>query len=96
MRIWQSAAGWMLLLMLTLAAWFGIASVSASDIVPSSPRVYTLLILDSQEGNPYDEVRTALLQALERYGYVEGVNLKTVIQFSGNDIQQGNASSATR
>lgn len=89
MKIWQSAAGWLLLLTLALAVRLGTAPVSAGDIVPQSPRVHTLLILDSQEGNPYDEVRASLFQTLAQYGYVEGVNLKTFIHFSGNDIQQG-------
>lgn len=55
----------------------------------SAARVYTLLIVDSQKGNPYDEVRGALLKALAGYGYVDGRNLKTNMLVTGNDIKAG-------
>ena len=52
-------------------------------------RVFKLLILDSQQGHPYDEVRSALADALKGHGYVEGRNLRTTLQVSGNDTGRG-------
>lgn len=63
--------------------------LSASNSTSHNDKTVKLLILDSQKGNPYDEVRTALLTTLANYGYVEGKNLKTTILYSGNDIKQG-------
>ncbi len=48
-----------------------------------------LLILDSQSGKPYDEVRKALLETLASYGYVEGNNLQIDLEVTGNDVQRG-------
>ncbi len=48
-----------------------------------------LLIVDSQEGNPYDQVRSALLKNLAEQGYVEGKNLEVTMYFIGNDLQEG-------
>ncbi len=48
-----------------------------------------LFILDSQAGNPYDEVRTALLDTLSDAGYIEGKNLQTHLEVIGNDVQLG-------
>ena len=54
-------------------------------------RIYSLLIVDSQLGKPYDEIRTALATALESYGYVEGKNLLTRIRATENDVKAGEA-----
>ncbi|MBJ6725181.1 ABC transporter substrate-binding protein [Geomesophilobacter sediminis] len=62
---------------------------SAGTDPPHAPAVRRLLVLDSQRGNPYDEVRTALFAALVRYGYTEGRNLSTTVRFSGNDVREG-------
>lgn len=75
----------------------GIASVmaltppllSAGDNAAHNTKVFRLLILDSQKGNPYDEVRSSLLASLSNFGYTEGKNLKTTVIFSGNDIKAG-------
>lgn len=50
---------------------------------------YKLLILDSQQGHPYDEVRAALLQGLNDDGYIEGKNLQIRLKVMGNDINSG-------
>ncbi len=50
---------------------------------------FNLLILDSQKGNPYDEVRASLLSTLKGFGYVEGQNLHTTLLVTGNDAQVG-------
>lgn len=50
-----------------------------------------LLIVDSQEGNPYDQVRASLLKNLADQGYIEGKNLEVTMHFIGNDIKQGEA-----
>ena len=62
---------------------------SSTCIAQQSGRMFALLILDSQKGNPYDEVRGALANALKGYGYVEGRNLRTTLQVTGNDINEG-------
>jgi len=52
-------------------------------------RTYRLLILDSQLGNPYDDIRAALVKALEAYGYAPGKNLEIALQVTGNDVKAG-------
>lgn len=56
----------------------------ASDTPP-----HRLLIVDSQHGNPYDEIRRALLQELAEEGYVEGDNLQVTLKAIGNHIALG-------
>ena len=51
------------------SAWLMICPMTC--VGQESAKVYTLLILDSQLGNPYDEVRGALAKALTGYGYLE-------------------------
>ncbi|MCX8043651.1 MAG: hypothetical protein N3B18_05920 [Desulfobacterota bacterium] len=50
---------------------------------------YTLLMLLSQSGNPYDEISDALINKLKEYGYETGNNLFIRILASGNDIKEG-------
>jgi putative ABC transport system substrate-binding protein len=69
------------------SAWLMICPMTC--VGQESAKVYTLLILDSQLGNPYDEVRGALAKALSGYGYLEGRNLRTTLKVSGNDTAQG-------
>jgi putative ABC transport system substrate-binding protein len=52
---------------------------------------FSLFILDSQIGNPYDEVRSALLDQLAVYGYIQGKNLRVEVKAAGNDISKGEA-----
>jgi len=52
-------------------------------------RIHRLLVVDSQKGNPYDEVRAGLLKALADHGYVEGDNLEVTLRVLGNDVQEG-------
>ncbi|MDW7999013.1 MAG: ABC transporter substrate-binding protein [Thermodesulfovibrio sp.] len=54
-----------------------------------SNKVFKLLIFDSQEGYPYNEVRVALLKSLRNFGYFEGKNLSIKQVFIGNDIDRG-------
>jgi len=77
-----------LLLGISAIAAGGIAAVSARPAANGSG-MHRLLILDSQWGTPYDEIRLSLLKALEGYGYAEGKNLKVTVRFSGNDIGEG-------
>lgn len=63
--------------------------LSASNNMLQTTKTFKLLIMDSQKGNPYDEVRNSLLTSLSSYGYKEGKNLKTAVLFSGNDIKAG-------
>ena len=62
---------------------------SMTCLAQEQGRTFKLLILDSQKGNPYDEVRGALAKTLEGYGYVEGKNLRTTLQVTGNDAKEG-------
>ncbi len=51
--------------------------------------VHRLLIADSQAGNPYDEVRAALLDRLAERGYQRGRNLEVAVFAAGNEVQRG-------
>ena len=62
---------------------------SLSCMAQEKGRVFKLLILDSQSGNPYDEVRAALAGALKSHGYQEGGNLRTRLRVAGNDVKAG-------
>ncbi len=77
--------------LLALCALCALLALTCSPICMSqeSGRVFKLLILDSQRGHPYDEVRSALVEALKGHGYVEGRNLRTTLQFTGNDTGRG-------
>ena len=77
------AHGWLPLLLVLLS----LPVVAA----PEADRHYRLLILDSQLGNPYDEVRAALFAGLERRGYVRGRNLEVSLRAAGNDAEAGEA-----
>jgi putative ABC transport system substrate-binding protein len=74
--------------LLTVAALV-ILTCSCACIAQQSGRMFQLLILDSQKGNPYDEVRGALAKSLKAYGYVEGNNLRTTLRVTGNDAGEG-------
>lgn len=63
--------------------------LGAGSTPPQSSKAFKLLILDSQKGNPYDEVRGSLMTSLAGLGYTEGKNLKTTVMFSGNDLKAG-------
>lgn len=76
----------LLLLMVLLAAL--VPRPAGSDPSPRSKQ-RTLLILDSQKGNPYDEVRRSLLLTLQRYGYHAGENLRVTAHYIGNDVREG-------
>ncbi|MFA7279418.1 MAG: ABC transporter substrate binding protein [Sterolibacterium sp.] len=79
---------------LMIGLWFGLFSVGWAPSWADAGkeiRTYRLLILDSQLGNPYDEIRGALLKTLEEYGYVPGKNLRINLQVSGNDVKKGEA-----
>ena len=65
------------------------AVMLATPAEAAEGRTYHLLILDSQAGNPYDEVRAALLETLAGRGYEVGRNLETVQRVTGNDAAEG-------
>ena len=71
--------------------WMGLISVLGCAVACAAAPVpaYRLLILDSQRGNPYDEIRKAMTRSLELYGFVEGKNLLITIQITGNDVKLG-------
>lgn len=68
---------------------FASAVLAQTSGESAGKKSFKLLIFDSQKGNPYDEVRAAIKEALAGYGYVEGVNLQTTLQVAGNDIKEG-------
>lgn len=63
--------------------------IHSSCMANDATRIYRLLILDSEEGDPYDEIREALLSRLKLHGYAAGRNLQIIQQAAANDIQQG-------
>ncbi|MES9990957.1 MAG: ABC transporter substrate binding protein [Candidatus Thiodiazotropha sp.] len=73
-------------LVLLLFVWTGL-----TQSAPQSGRYYRLLILDSQQGSPYSEVRHSMLDYLNQYGYVEGKNLELVLHTAGNDTEKAEA-----
>jgi putative ABC transport system substrate-binding protein len=77
-----------LLVSLFSAGWVQSWAQSGAD-AGKAIRTYRLLILDSQMGNPYDEIRDALLKALEAYGYAAGKNLEIDLHVTGNDAKAG-------
>lgn len=50
----------------------------------SSSRVYRILIVDSQKGEPYESVRKSMLEELDRLGYKPGKNLSVKHYSIGN------------
>ncbi|MCU7853354.1 MAG: hypothetical protein KZQ80_14220 [Candidatus Thiodiazotropha sp. (ex Monitilora ramsayi)] len=70
-----------------LLVWILGFSVVVAD--PEPGRVYRLLMLDSQYGSPYGDVRDALSQALDGFGYISGKNLAVTHYTAGNDVQRG-------
>ncbi len=72
----------LLLACLALATAPGVAA-------PAPGKTFKLLILDSQFGNPYDEIRTELLKSLAGFGYVDGANLNVKLRVIGNDQAKG-------
>lgn len=87
-RAWGAFFRAMLLCGPVFAA-FSCILFSSGPAVAKEARVRTLLILDSQEGNPYKAARESLLDALARSGYREGKNLRVTVRFSGNNIREG-------
>jgi putative ABC transport system substrate-binding protein len=72
---------------LLASAWVQAEPASSGSV--SAGRTAKLLILDSQLGNPYDEVRAALLKRLEQHGYIANKNLHLSLRVAGNDIKEG-------
>ncbi len=77
-------------------SWLGWTSIlGVLSLLPvladdgTESRGHALLIIDSQYGNPYDDVRAALLPTLAERGHVEGENLRVSLHVAGNDIAQG-------
>ncbi len=54
-----------------------------------SSRVFKLLTLDSQTGEPYREVRETMLKQLKDWGYVQGENLEVTHFTIENDVKRG-------
>jgi putative ABC transport system substrate-binding protein len=92
-RACVSANGRLARILLLICTFFGLLlpapAILAASEKGAAGRIFTLLILDSQQGNPYDEVRSALAKALDRGGYVEGRNLRTMLLVTGNDAAHG-------
>ncbi len=86
LRCYFATVRWTAAVCIVILSWFSSSCYSAP---PAAGEIYRLLILDSQEGNPYDEIRAALLAALAQQGYVENQNLNVKLQVIGNDRTQG-------
>jgi putative ABC transport system substrate-binding protein len=74
--------GWSLLL---LSLFVPGAVMAGSD----PGRTYHLLILDSQTGTPYADIRAAMLGVLSDSGYRVGENLHLTTHTIGNDVSSG-------
>ncbi|OSM07128.1 ABC transporter substrate-binding protein [Magnetofaba australis] len=84
-------ATWRSVLLCCVAALMALVGATRALAVPESGRQYRLLIVDSQLGMPYDEIRAALLTTLGDAGYRLGINLNIDLHAIGNDAQQGEA-----
>jgi len=69
------------LFLLTISLLLFIGSIN----VFSQTKVFKLLIIDSQVGEPYQSARESLLKTLEAAGYNKGKNLEITIETIGND-----------
>jgi putative tryptophan/tyrosine transport system substrate-binding protein len=72
-----------------LLCLIGLLGIDFAQAAPEPGRVYRLLLLDSQAGSPYEEVRIAMLDTLAEFGYRAGENLHLTQQSSGNDLARG-------
>lgn len=89
MCVSKSAVFWLIVVSIAALTVLPSPALSAGGSASHPSGTFKLLILDSQKGNPYDEVRASLLTTLARYGYREGKNLTTTIMYSGNDVKEG-------
>jgi hypothetical protein len=64
----------------------GLLSIDLAQAAPEPGRDYHLLLLDSQTGRPYEEIRIAMLDTLAEFGYRAGENLHLTQRSSGNDL----------
>ncbi|MCG7981475.1 MAG: hypothetical protein JAY90_01855 [Candidatus Thiodiazotropha lotti] len=75
--------------LVTLLAFLGCLiptfSLSSSEI----EKVYRLLILDSQVGSPYEDVRNSLIDTLLERGYRQGDNLVITHYYIDNSVSLG-------
>ncbi|RLW70027.1 MAG: hypothetical protein B6D71_07925 [gamma proteobacterium symbiont of Stewartia floridana] len=82
--------------MSTLQATLGVLMAILGCLSPvtalSSPeidKVYRLLILDSQAGSPYEDVRNSLIETLTLRGYRQGENLEITHHYIDNSVSLG-------
>jgi len=59
-------------------------TVGATDCVADSKKLYNLMIVDAQKGEPYQSARESMLKELERLGYASGKNLAIKYHSIGN------------
>ncbi|MES9929789.1 MAG: ABC transporter substrate binding protein [Candidatus Thiodiazotropha sp. 6PDIVS] len=72
-----------------IIVFIGLVLPTASHSLPDPERFYRLLILDSQTGSPYQDVRIPLIAALSEYGYRVGENLQITYGIAENDVLAG-------
>jgi putative tryptophan/tyrosine transport system substrate-binding protein len=70
-----------------LAVW--LSCVCSIGAAPQTDHLYRLLMLDSQFGSPYEEIRAAVLESLAAFGYEAGRNLQVTLYTAGNDEARG-------
>ncbi len=82
---------WMKNFLILGLSFFALISFQLHAAQPSEndKKTYRLLILDSQKGSPYDEIRAALIKTLEAGGYSNGKNLQIKAMVIGNDVKEG-------
>lgn len=71
-------------LFLAALCWPMLALLSWNCPAADPDKVYQLLIIDSQKGEPYESVRIAMLAELDRLGYKQGKNLAVKHYSIGN------------
>jgi putative ABC transport system substrate-binding protein len=89
MRLLRLSALSVFLLTIAISLVSSAPVFSANDNASQNRKTFKLLILDSQEGSPYEEIYASVLTTLASHGYTEGKNLKTIIRYSGNSIKRG-------
>ncbi|MES9981081.1 MAG: ABC transporter substrate binding protein [Candidatus Thiodiazotropha sp. 6PLUC5] len=79
------------IIILQIIALIGMCLPILAHCFPEPGRVYRLLILDSQSGSPYQDVRISLIESLSDHGYREGENLHITYGIAENDVVLGEA-----
>lgn len=73
---------WLLILVLSLGMMVPVLQAEPT-------KIYKLLIVDSQNAEPYITTREAMLEGLRKLGYEKDKNLQVTYHSIGNDVEKG-------